>query len=91
MSNDPADGPVLDPDEFDISDDERVAEIGDDRYVVSASGPPAGVGGDDRGRGGGGGDGRERRDDREHDDGRGSDRRRSNDTQPGRGGDAQPG
>ena len=47
MSRDPADGPVLDPDEFDISDDERVAEIGDDRYVVSASGDPPDAG--DRG------------------------------------------
>lgn len=31
-----ADGPVLDPDELDITDDERVAELDDGRYVVSA-------------------------------------------------------
>ena len=51
MSNDPPDSPVLNPEEFDIADDERVAEIGDDRYVVSASGDPPDTGGRDRGGG----------------------------------------
>lgn len=51
MSDDPGDRPVLNPEEFDIADDERVAEIGDDRYVVSASGDPPDTGGRDRGAG----------------------------------------
>jgi hypothetical protein len=48
MSDDPGDTPVLDPDEFDIADDERVAEIGNDRYVVSANDGPPAVGSDGR-------------------------------------------
>lgn len=32
-------GPVLSPEELDISDDERVKEIDDGRYVVSSGGP----------------------------------------------------
>jgi hypothetical protein len=79
MSDDPGDRPVLNPDEFDITDDERVAEIGDDRYVVSASGDPPDTGGRDHG-------GERRRDD--HDEqprGRDEHRRegRSTDTDGG--------
>jgi hypothetical protein len=36
-ADDAADGPVLDPAELDISDDDRVAELDDDRYVISAN------------------------------------------------------
>ena len=36
-ADDVADGPVLDPDELDISDDDRVAELDDGRYVISAN------------------------------------------------------
>ncbi|MFC7142286.1 hypothetical protein ACFQMA_20910 [Halosimplex aquaticum] len=40
--NDPSDaedGPILSPDELDITQDEHVAEIDDGRYVVSPGGP----------------------------------------------------
>lgn len=37
--SDPDDGPILSPDELDISDDEHVAEIDDGRYVVSPGDP----------------------------------------------------
>jgi|GEM_PF-511810 len=88
MSDDPADSPVLNPDEFDIADDERVAEIGDDRYVVSASGDPPDTDGYDRG----GGDRRDGHDERRR--GRDESRRevRSPDTDGGtaaRGADPQ--
>jgi len=38
-SSDPEDGPILSPEELDISDDEHVAELDDGRYVVSPNGP----------------------------------------------------
>lgn len=37
-ATDAADGPVLSPDELDITEDERVAEIDDGRYVISSGG-----------------------------------------------------
>jgi hypothetical protein len=37
--SDPDEGPILSPDELDITDDEHVAELDDGRYVVSPSGP----------------------------------------------------
>jgi hypothetical protein len=38
-ASDPEDGPILSPEELDISDDEHVAELDDGRYVVSPNGP----------------------------------------------------
>lgn len=37
--NDPDDGPILSPEELDITDDEHVAEIEDGRFVVSPNDP----------------------------------------------------
>lgn len=36
---DKKDGPVLDPEELDISELDEVAELGEDRFLISASGP----------------------------------------------------
>lgn len=41
-ASDVEDGPVLSPEELDISDDERVKELDDGRYVVSSGDPIAG-------------------------------------------------
>lgn len=38
-SDNPEDGPILSPEELDISDDEHVTEIDDGRYVVSPNDP----------------------------------------------------
>jgi hypothetical protein len=37
--NDKKDGPVLDPEELDLSERDEVAELGDDRFLISSSGP----------------------------------------------------
>lgn len=38
-TNDKKDGPVLDPEELDLTERDEVAELGDDRFLISSSGP----------------------------------------------------
>lgn len=41
--SDKKDGPVLDPEDLDLTDRDEVADLGEDRFLISSSGPAADV------------------------------------------------